>query len=129
MRVGGVSPKIVGLARWYELTFGRFGDSHLTVSETMKQDLLRIIPTLRPESVHVLYDRATAKFTSGLTLQDKSELLTRIQLDSIMSGQTYKKDRPALLLSSTSYTPDEDFMVLVNALDEYDADPTNKQKV
>ena len=28
-----------------------------------------------------------------------------------------KADRPVLLLSSTSYTPDEDFMQLVKALD------------
>jgi hypothetical protein len=33
------------------------------------------------------------------------------------------------MLSSTSYTPDEDFMVLVNALDIYDADPSTRQSI
>jgi hypothetical protein len=33
------------------------------------------------------------------------------------------------MLSSTSYTADEDFMVLVNALDVYDSDPTNKHSI
>ena len=126
MRVGGVNPKIVGLARWYELTFGRFGDAHLTVSETMRQDLLTIIPSLRPDTVHVLYDRATSKFSTTLSQSQKNNLFSRIQLD-VMAAQI--KDRPALLLSSTSYTPDEDFMVLVNALDLYDANPDNKQKI
>ena len=29
-----------------------------------------------------------------------------------------RADRPVFCLSSTSYTPDEDFMVLINALDK-----------
>jgi len=80
MRVGGVSPKIVALARWYELAFGKFGDHHLTVSETMRQDLMTIIPSLRarPQHVHVLYDRATSKFKADLSMSEKSDLLSRI---------------------------------------------------
>jgi len=34
------------------------------------------------------------------------------------------KDRAALLMSSTSYTPDEDFMTMVKALDIVDKDLT-----
>ena len=33
------------------------------------------------------------------------------------------------MLSSTSYTPDEDFIVLVNALDLYDKDPSTQQYI
>lgn len=135
MRVNNVNAKLVGMARWYELAFGRFGDHHLTVSEAMKKDLLTLIPRLRDERVHVLYDRATSKFKPGLSMQDKFDVLERVGLEGIIEQLTelaipqYKKDRPVLMLSSTSYTPDEDFMVLVNALNIYDNDPSNKQKI
>ena len=52
-----------------------------------------------------------AKLTTG----DSETLFTRVSED----GQVkLKEDRPVFVLSSTSYTPDEDFMVLVNALDK-----------
>jgi len=38
--------------------------------------------------------------------------------DTKTGSYIYKEDRPVLILSSTSYTPDENFMVLVEALDK-----------
>lgn len=47
MQVNNVSRRLVAIGRWYELTLGQYGDHHLTVSEAMRQDLLRIIPQLQ----------------------------------------------------------------------------------
>lgn len=50
-----------------------------------------------------------------LTTENGETLFTRVGED----GQAkLREDRPVFVLSSTSYTPDEDFMVLVNALDK-----------
>jgi hypothetical protein len=106
----------------------------------MRQDLMRILPSLRARAnrVHVLYDRATNKFQAALSIQEKFELLSRVNLTKIigyceknseLAIPIYLKNRPVLMLSSTSYTPDEDFMVLVNALDLYDKDPSTRQYI
>ena len=83
---------------------------------------------------HVLYDKATRKFRSKLGVHEMHEVLKRAKLTTANGkedvGETLftrigedeqaklKEDRPVFVLSSTSYTPDEDFMVLVNALDK-----------
>ena len=128
MRVGGVNRRVVWLARLYEMWFGKFGDYHLTVSQAMKADLVRQMPTIREDRIYVLYDRATDKFKPRyLDLNEKGKLYERIGLEnqiymSASGSYGYCENRAAFLLSSTSYTPDEDFSMLVEALDLCDAD-------
>ena len=106
------------MARAYELWFGQFGDYHLTVSEAMKKNLAQIAPAVGRKPIQVLYDRATPKFRLT-SMQEKAELYNRINLEDQLTNSlkpTFNSHRPVLLLSSTSYTPDEDFMILVKAL-------------
>jgi hypothetical protein len=53
-----------------------------------------------------------------------TKIIGNCEKSSQLAIPIYLKNRPVLMLSSTSYTPDEDFMVLVNALDLYDQDPS-----
>ena len=60
-------------------------------------------------------------------MEEKADLYERINLkDQLATADimpTFNSKRPVLLLSSTSYTPDEDFMILVKALAKCDENP------
>jgi len=69
---------LVKIAKIYEVAIGRLAWKHLTVSNAMKKDLIRMINV--PEKlVYVVYDRATSKFKS-LTQEEKEALFVRIGL-------------------------------------------------
>ena len=73
-------------------------------------------------NAHVLYDRAHSKF-HRLSLDEKHELFDKLfGKDNEFTCMkqlkpAYKEDRSLLIVSSTSYTADEDFMVMIEALD------------
>ncbi|XP_055607023.1 chitobiosyldiphosphodolichol beta-mannosyltransferase isoform X2 [Uranotaenia lowii] len=141
---------IVRLARMVEYVLGRKAAGNLCVTRAMQADLnsnWRISST-------VLYDRPPLHF-HPTTLKEKHQLFVKLS-DTIesfkakaykeyenadileetaftiraKSGEVkYKTVRPALLISSTSWTADEDFSILVQALDMFESkaleDPTH----
>ncbi|KAK3581816.1 hypothetical protein CHS0354_028823 [Potamilus streckersoni] len=132
---------LVRFSRWYEYFFGKFSQDNICVTNAMREDLSNKWKI----KAHVMYDRSAAMF-GETSLESNHDLFRRLSKDYPIfrprektseyctvftqksnGGEiTYIKDRPALLVSSTSWTEDEDFDILLDALQDYDA---RKQKL
>ncbi|KAK7938724.1 hypothetical protein WMY93_002050 [Mugilogobius chulae] len=131
---------IVRLAKWYEHTFGPLASHNLCVTKAMKEDLQKNwgirATTLydRPASVfretemkqrHQLFMKLSETYPafthsgSGDESKDVEQTASRSRLNK--ETVELKENRPALLVSSTSWTEDEDFSILLKALEEYEA--------
>uniref|UniRef100_A0ACB8FKU8 Uncharacterized protein n=1 Tax=Sphaerodactylus townsendi TaxID=933632 RepID=A0ACB8FKU8_9SAUR len=134
---------LVRIAKWYEQLFGRLSDYNICVTNALKEDLevncnIRAItlydkpPSFFKETPlsdqHRLFMKLSKDYnpfkaqslTEPVLPSDDNEKSAFLQRD-IRSGQvTHQKDRPALLVSSTSWTEDEDFSILLKALEEYE---------
>jgi beta-1,4-mannosyltransferase len=104
--VGARNP-IVALARWYERALGRRADAHLAVSDALRTELSARWG-LAP--VSVLRDRPAARF-APLASQARADLRRRLADTLGLAGR-----RPALIVSPTSWTRDEDFDLLLDAV-------------
>ncbi|XP_070837117.1 chitobiosyldiphosphodolichol beta-mannosyltransferase [Chaetodon trifascialis] len=132
---------VVRLAAWYERFFGPLANHSLCVTNAMKDDLQRNwsirATTLydRPAAIfretplklqHELFMRLASTYpqfqsSSSEEAQVKVERTVFSLCDLTDDTVTLRAERPALLLSSTSWTEDEDFSVLLQALEEYEA--------
>jgi beta-1,4-mannosyltransferase len=111
---------IVGLSEWYERYFGKRANAHLTVTNAMK-NFLQTEWNIGGQ-INVLYDRPPAQF-QPFTASARAEFLrkfkeTEAEAEGILKGST------KLIVSATSWTPDEDFSILLKALLEYDREAT-----
>ncbi|KAJ6659776.1 hypothetical protein lerEdw1_018492 [Lerista edwardsae] len=138
----GEKHPIVRIAKWYEELFGRLADHNICVTKAMKEDLL-VNCNIRAIT---LYDKP-AHFFKETPLSDQHKLFVKLakdyspfkvrnaaepfqandaeksaftQLDVRSGHVTRCAGRPALLISSTSWTEDEDFSILLKALEEYE---------
>jgi beta-1,4-mannosyltransferase len=123
----GEGHPVVALASLIEAVFGRMGHDHFCVTNAMQADLAahwgvkqaralhdRPPPFFQPTpkgEQHDLFERiaATREAFEGGECDDGGTVMTS-------SAGVLRSDRPALLVSSTSWTPDEDFSVLLAAL-------------
>ncbi|NWW41376.1 ALG1 mannosyltransferase, partial [Panurus biarmicus] len=140
----GRNHPLVLIAKWYEKLFGRLSDYNLCVTDAMKKDLWG---NFKIKAV-TLYDKPASFFKeTPLDLQhdlymklakdyepfrprklcfhsravhgsaDRSAFTER---DGRSGNVLSTRGRPALLISSTSWTEDEDFSVLLRALEDYE---------
>ncbi|CAG8493997.1 5470_t:CDS:2 [Paraglomus occultum] len=148
MRLGQNS-RVVKFAKWYEKFWGRRAHAHLAVSSAMHRELLYkwevdgIITTfydrppahfrrLKIKEIHKFLKRINIEET--ITSQSISSssflppsspnttLLTTEVVDTSSEAPSYRYriDRPILIVSSTSWTADEDFSILIDAAKRYD---------
>jgi beta-1,4-mannosyltransferase len=96
----------VSLARWYERVLGRRADAHLCVSSALAAELARW--GMRP--VTILRDRPAARF-APLGAAARRDV-RRCLLEALGLGGR----EPAIVVSPTSWTRDEDFELLLEAV-------------
>ncbi|WVR07358.1 hypothetical protein IAU60_004399 [Kwoniella sp. DSM 27419] len=138
MRLGRNNP-LTKIAKWIEANFGSSAAAHIFVTRALGEALSRdwqlegrkIILHDRPpahfrrtpvalqhELLHRLLPTLSPPLSAALAPASNDDSTPCTRLSS--SGQAeHFPDRPALLVSSTSWTADEDFSLLITALDAY----------
>ncbi|KAH3661398.1 hypothetical protein OGAPHI_006805 [Ogataea philodendri] len=101
----------VRLLRSYEAQFGKRADYHFTVTQKMKDYLVSEFK-IPAKNVFVVYDRPADEFVP--LAEPKHTAVTRLSVLDGFGGSD------KLVVSSTSFTPDEDFGVFVEALKRLD---------
>lgn len=117
----GPNHPLVAISKLYECFFGRLGHFHLTVTAAMAHQL-RSPPYNIPPSKPMIpvHDRPAKIFQplSSLQKTSREDILTRVIDDKTLLQPLINKSM-RLIVSSTSWTPDEDFSILLSALEKY----------
>uniref|UniRef100_A0AAZ3R163 ALG1 chitobiosyldiphosphodolichol beta-mannosyltransferase n=1 Tax=Oncorhynchus tshawytscha TaxID=74940 RepID=A0AAZ3R163_ONCTS len=135
----GPDHPIVRLAQWYEQLFGRLSSHNLCVTNAMKEDLQNnwnirattlydkppaIFKETSVDLKHQLFMRLAKTIPQfrfcGERPGDETERTAFSCRDPSDFSVTLTSGRPALLISSTSWTEDEDFSILLKALEDYE---------
>lgn len=112
LKLGSQHP-LVRISEWYEGFFAKSASAHITVTDAMA----RVLKEKFGVTATPLHDRPASQF------QALSSEQRRAFLERLPETAQYAKDILAgkwrLLVSSTSWTPDEDFHILLSALQTY----------
>ncbi|OGM43851.1 chitobiosyldiphosphodolichol beta-mannosyltransferase [Aspergillus bombycis] len=115
LKLGNGHP-LVKLSKWYEKAFGRYATAHLCVTTAMtsvlKKEFLLEAPILP------LHDRPANHFRPILDDAVRQEFLLSLPVAASVQS-LIKSGALRVLVSSTSWTADEDFSLLIDALCRY----------
>ncbi|KAE8579874.1 hypothetical protein XENTR_v10024221 [Xenopus tropicalis] len=135
----GPKHPIVRIAKWYEKVFGRLSDYNFCVTNAMKEDLMvnwnikaatlydkpaSIFQETPIEMQHKLFMKLAKEYppfkypSQSKCSGTEKTAFTELKLEK--GTISFNKECPALLISSTSWTEDEDFSILLKALEEYE---------
>ena len=115
LKLGARHP-MVRLAHHYEKFFAASSAANFAVSRAMRRQLQRDFGITAP--LATLYDRPTAQFTP-VDPAKRAEILKTVVPEA--QWELLERGRLKLVVSSTSWTPDEDFSILLAALVAYSA--------
>jgi beta-1,4-mannosyltransferase len=104
----------VKFAEWYEGFFSRGAAAHFAVSDAMKAALKRKWG-IRAQTLH---DRPAEIFQPLTKISERENFLRRLEQTADHAEQILRGEK-RLLVSSTSWTPDEDFELLLQGLVQY----------
>lgn len=116
LKYNNLNHPLVKFLRLYEKFLGKFAWLHVTVTHAMKQFLIEEFK-YAPSSIVVLHDRPASQFQPFEGADSQKEVILKANelFEDIHDTSRYK-----ILVSSTSFTPDEDFGILLDALKTYD---------
>ncbi|KAJ5083055.1 CAZyme family GT33 [Penicillium argentinense] len=115
LKLGPAHP-FVKLSIWYEKTFCKMASAHFCVTDAMRSVLKREFQLQAP--ILPLHDRPASHFHPITDPKERTEFLTTLpEMEGLRSSLDSGNLR--VLVSSTSWTPDEDFSVLIDALLQY----------
>ncbi|KAK4125601.1 glycosyltransferase family 33 protein [Parathielavia appendiculata] len=121
----GANHPFVAISKFYECHLGRLADLHLTVTHAMARQLRRP-PYSITKPMLTVHDRPAAIFQPISSPQTREKTLKRVLLGPDAALIPRLLDGTVrLLISSTSWTPDEDFSLLLDALVRYATDATS----
>jgi beta-1,4-mannosyltransferase len=119
--VRGANHPFVALSRRLEFFFARFAHLHLAVTDAMARQL-RGPPYGLRAPVLAVHDRPASVFQPIVDPEERLAVLTRLLSDERkMFARAIVQGSVRMLISSTSWTPDEDFGILLGALTKYAA--------
>lgn len=121
LKFNNLGHPLVRFLRLYEKHLGTFAWLHITVTGRMKKFLVEEFG-YDAKRIEILHDRPPEQFVPLVESNiSKAEILKEHPLfEGVEDIQNYK-----ILVSSTSFTPDEDFTILLDALKRYDEAPNS----